>query len=178
LQQPEAVHRVLQAAARAAQARGMRPLLWRLRALLGRVHRATAHPADAEREFVAARAIVEELAADLPDDPVPELGGASLGDHFRDAVAGFVPGLRPRTARQAAKRAHAGLTARECEIAALVAAGRSNREIGAALFISERTVTTHITNILGKLGYATRAQIAAWAVETGIAGSDAGWSGQ
>jgi non-specific serine/threonine protein kinase len=60
------------------------------------------------------------------------------------------------------------LTARECEVAALVARGRTNREIAAALVISERTADAHVQNILNKLGFSSRAQIAAWAAERGL----------
>jgi DNA-binding NarL/FixJ family response regulator len=43
-----------------------------------------------------------------------------------------------------------------------VAEGLSNKEIGARLFISERTVDSHVRNILNKLGFGSRAQIAGW----------------
>ena len=55
------------------------------------------------------------------------------------------------------------LTARERQIASLVAAGLSNRAIADRLVISERTAQNHVQHILGKLGFANRAQIAAWA---------------
>jgi DNA-binding CsgD family transcriptional regulator len=54
------------------------------------------------------------------------------------------------------------LTAREREIAAHLGAGETNRQIAAALVISERTVDGHVANILRKLGFRTRSQIAAW----------------
>ena len=54
------------------------------------------------------------------------------------------------------------LSPREQQIAALVAAGLRNREIAAQLVISERTAQNHVQHILGKLGFANRAQIAAW----------------
>ncbi|MEU5879273.1 LuxR C-terminal-related transcriptional regulator [Spirillospora sp. NPDC047279] len=57
------------------------------------------------------------------------------------------------------------LTAREREIAVLVARGLSNRGIADELVISPATVARHVTNILTKLGFASRAQVAAWAVE-------------
>ena len=56
------------------------------------------------------------------------------------------------------------LSRRELEIAALVARGLSNRQIAGALSISPATVERHVSNILGKLRYQSRAQIAAWAV--------------
>ncbi|MBG6090891.1 helix-turn-helix transcriptional regulator [Actinomadura viridis] len=59
----------------------------------------------------------------------------------------------------------ATLTAREREIAALVARGLSNRGIAEELVISPATVARHVTNILTKLGFGSRAQVAAWAVE-------------
>ena len=54
------------------------------------------------------------------------------------------------------------LTRREYEVAALVARGLTNRQIAAELVISERTADGHVASILSRLGFATRAQIAAW----------------
>ena len=54
-----------------------------------------------------------------------------------------------------------GLTARELEVLRLVAAGRSNREIGAELFVSPKTAGVHVSNILSKLGVASRGEAAA-----------------
>src|SRR4051794_33308682 len=51
---------------------------------------------------------------------------------------------------------------REAEVARRVAEGRSNKAIGSRLFISERTVESHVRNILAKLGFTSRAQVAAW----------------
>ncbi|MFE0175163.1 response regulator [Streptomyces sp. NPDC059002] len=62
------------------------------------------------------------------------------------------------------------LTAREEEIARLVADGLTNTEIGAALFISPGTAKTHIANIQAKLKARNRVGIAAWAWESGLAG--------
>jgi DNA-binding CsgD family transcriptional regulator len=56
---------------------------------------------------------------------------------------------------------NAGLTGRELEVLRLVAAGRSNREIAAELFISPKTASVHVSNILGKLGTASRGEAAA-----------------
>jgi DNA-binding NarL/FixJ family response regulator len=54
------------------------------------------------------------------------------------------------------------LTGRERQVAGLVAAGYSNREIAEALAIAEGTARRHVTNILGKLSFRSRAQIAGW----------------
>ncbi len=62
-----------------------------------------------------------------------------------------------------------GLTDRELEVLTLVAAGRTNRQIGQALFISEKTASVHVSRILAKLGAATRAQAAARAAQLGLA---------
>jgi DNA-binding NarL/FixJ family response regulator len=60
------------------------------------------------------------------------------------------------------------LTDREREVLALIADGRSNREIARALVLSEKTVKTHVSNILMKLDVADRTQAALWAVRNGI----------
>jgi non-specific serine/threonine protein kinase len=59
-------------------------------------------------------------------------------------------------------------------VAALVAQGLSNRQIAAALVITERTAEKHVANILAKLAFASRAQVAAWAVERGLRASPQG----
>jgi DNA-binding CsgD family transcriptional regulator len=53
-----------------------------------------------------------------------------------------------------------GLTAAERHVAALVAAGRTNREVAAALFLGERTVASHLTHIYAKLGVRSRTELA------------------
>ena len=60
------------------------------------------------------------------------------------------------------------LTDREREVLALVGQGASNKEIASSLFITERTARTHVSNILGKLGLASRTQAALWAVDHGM----------
>jgi DNA-binding NarL/FixJ family response regulator len=61
-----------------------------------------------------------------------------------------------------------GLTQRECEVLVLVADGRSNREIGETLFISDRTVARHLTNIFHKIGVASRTQATRYAIDHGL----------
>ena len=62
----------------------------------------------------------------------------------------------------------ARLTPREREVSALIVQGRTNREIAEALVLSERTVDSHVRNIMGKLEVSSRARIAAWAVQHGL----------
>src|SRR6266540_1966218 len=64
---------------------------------------------------------------------------------------------------------YGGLTVREREVAALIAEGRSNRTIAAALVVGVKTVEAHTSRILTKLGFSSRAQIAAWVVAKGLA---------
>jgi DNA-binding CsgD family transcriptional regulator len=68
---------------------------------------------------------------------------------------------------------HASLTPREAEVARLIARGLTNRQIADALVISERTAGSHVYRLLGKLGFSTRAQVAAWAVSRGLLDDEA-----
>jgi DNA-binding NarL/FixJ family response regulator len=61
-----------------------------------------------------------------------------------------------------------GLTEREREVLALVAAGRTNGQIGAALFISTKTASVHVTHILDKLGVPSRTEAALLANQAGL----------
>ncbi|HET7554248.1 MAG TPA: helix-turn-helix transcriptional regulator, partial [Gaiellaceae bacterium] len=71
-------------------------------------------------------------------------------------------------ALSARPQANGPLTRRELEVVALVAAGRSNREIAERLVVSEHTVHRHVANILRKLGEPTRAAAAARATRDGL----------
>ena len=70
---------------------------------------------------------------------------------------------RPLVSMQAAD-----LTCREREVAALVGQGLTNRQISAVLVLSEHAVATHVRKILKKLGFYSRAQIAAWVTEQSL----------
>ena len=61
-----------------------------------------------------------------------------------------------------------GLTPREAEVLSLVAAGQTNRQIGEALFVSEKTASVHVSNILRKLGVSSRVDAAAVAQRLGV----------
>jgi DNA-binding CsgD family transcriptional regulator len=63
---------------------------------------------------------------------------------------------------------HGGLSAREIDVLSLIVDGKTDREIAASLFISPRTVTTHVTHILNKLGVSTRTEAAACPVREGL----------
>ncbi|MFF2652950.1 response regulator [Streptomyces sp. NPDC058045] len=69
----------------------------------------------------------------------------------------------------AGTRAAAGLTPRECEVLALIAEGRTNREICEELWLSMPTVKTHVGNLIAKTGSRDRVQLVLFALRTGVA---------
>jgi predicted ATPase/DNA-binding CsgD family transcriptional regulator len=77
----------------------------------------------------------------------------------------------PLPDRSSGSRSPGPLTSREREVAVLIVGGQTNREIAAALMITEWTVESHVRHILSKLGLRSRAQVAAWAVEYGLVAS-------
>ena len=125
--------------------------------------------ADEERVFPAIKAGAAGYL--LKDISPPDLADAIQAVHqgktqlhpdiakkLMDQIAG--PGVEPTTVA-------GGLTAREREVLRLIAQGMSNREIAQALTISEKTVKTHVSNILGKLHLADRTQAAIYALKEG-----------
>jgi DNA-binding CsgD family transcriptional regulator len=139
---------------------GQRPMLWRLHADLGNVYRAMGRRDEAESEFASARMIVHDLANSLPK--------GALRDHFLKQAFAMIPAAPLLTPRQVAKKEFGGLTERERQVTMLIAQGKSNREIADELVISEKTAERHVANILIKLGFNSRTQIAVWAVEKGL----------
>ena len=103
-----------------------------------------------------------------------DVGPAELADALRTVHAGGVP-LHPRVAATVTQSVAAPdrdqLTPRETEVLRLVARGLSNRIIGRELALSEKTVKTHVSAILAKLGVADRTQAALHAVRTGLVDS-------
>jgi non-specific serine/threonine protein kinase len=80
-------------------------------------------------------------------------------------VAPVLPTALPLDGSSPAQPVTPPLTPREGEVTALIARGLTNREIAAALVITERTAKTHVEHILNKLGLRNRAQITAWSTE-------------
>jgi ATP/maltotriose-dependent transcriptional regulator MalT len=110
------------------------------------------------------RAEAKEVLATASESAVA-LGSTLLADRISALAqrAGFV--VAPPTEESPV----AGLTPRELEVLQLVAAGRSNGEIGTALFISTKTASVHVSNILAKLGVNGRGEAAALAHRLGLA---------
>jgi DNA-binding CsgD family transcriptional regulator len=96
----------------------------------------------------------------------PGTGAGADGGPASGPAGGTAPGTGAGDGPLASPLA--GLTAREREVLRLLAAGRSNREIGAELFIAPKTASVHVSNILGKLGAASRTEAAAIAHRNGV----------
>lgn len=121
-----------------------------------------------ERQDLRAR--IEELLAEASPELAAErflsailMAGlaVTLGDQRQDSQKREMPVLNGKSV----------LTRREHEIAALIAAGRTNRSMANELFIAQSTVERHVANILNKLGFSSRSQIAAWTVTNQLAGA-------
>ena len=74
----------------------------------------------------------------------------------------------PKAAESSLPRALLALSRREREVVVLVAEGCTNREIAERLVIGERTAEKHVQNVLNRLGFQSRTQVAAWAVQHGV----------
>jgi DNA-binding NarL/FixJ family response regulator len=94
--------------------------------------------------------------------------GEELIDAIRAVHAGKTRIPSAVAERLANRMAGPGLTSRELDVLKAIVAGRSNKEIGMDLSISEATVKTHINSILGKLGVTDRTQAATTALQRGI----------
>ena len=93
-------------------------------------------------------------------------GGFWIDPRMRRTVADEV--AQNGTSGGATRRGHTGLTDRELEIVRLVASGQKNKEVSAALTISERTVKTHLQNIFQKLGVRDRVALVMYALQHGL----------
>lgn len=117
----------------------------------------------ARKQIVAGRALAAAGHADLATRTLRAAAGtlAECGaGRYRDAAAGELRRLGHRVAPGLAGRGVGALSAREHEVAELVTLGRSNRQIAEALFLSPRTVETHVARVFAKLGVASRAAVA------------------
>jgi class 3 adenylate cyclase/DNA-binding CsgD family transcriptional regulator len=160
LNRPAEAETALQAAHTAALTRSLRPLQWRIAIDLGNLYHAQRRDEEAKQAYAIAQELIEALAAPIPD--------IALRAHFLHLATALLPPRRSLSTGRVAKQAHGGLTAREREVAALIAQGKSNREIAEALVVSERTIEAHVRNVLSKLGFTSRAQIAVWTSEKGL----------
>ena len=119
---------------------------------------------DAPYDAARARVLLAEACRALGDDDAAELELEGARSVF--AELGAAPDLvrLASAAERAAGKAH-GLTPRQVEVLRFVAAGKSNREIAAALVISEHTVARHVQNIFATLGVSSRTAASAFAYE-------------
>ena len=121
--------------------------------MLARLHAAVGEPGAAATARVAAARLVDRIAATIPPGPDRERYQRMASAALKGETEGGSP-------------AHPGaLTDREYEVARLVAEGLSNRGIAERLYLGERTIETHVSNTLRKLGFTSRTQIATWIVE-------------
>ena len=154
----------LLAALATARAQEQPRLVWRINITLGQLHRAQDLYAKAQKAFDDAYMVIDEIAATIPD--------SELRDNFVRSATAMMEQPQPSTHLQMAKQAHGGLTRREREVAVLVGQGKSNREIANALVLGVRTVEGHVSNILGKLDFASRTEIAVWVIENQMMEND------
>ncbi|MEU9581257.1 response regulator transcription factor [Streptomyces chilikensis] len=120
--------------------------------------------------FTERRTVVPALRAGAAGYLYKDVDPDALAAAIRSVHAGQTV-LQPEVAEAllsqeqgAGEGRSAALTEREREVLDLIADGRSNREIARSLFLSEKTVKTHVSNILMKLDVADRTQAALWAV--------------
>ncbi|MFC9948115.1 response regulator [Streptomyces pratensis] len=127
--------------------------------------------------FTEQRTVVPALRAGASGYVYKDVDPDALAGAIRSVHAGHVL-LQPEVAGALLAQDETGngsgrgstLTEREREVLGLIADGRSNREIARALVLSEKTVKTHVSNILMKLDLSDRTQAALWAVRNGAAG--------
>ncbi len=136
---------------------GAKPLLRELRELAGRAR--IALPSEVDD-------LLDDRSSDLVAVPMGALGGpAGAGTNGRSDLVRAIAGDPPTSTRRPDTF---GLSGREREVLGLVAQGRTNREIGERLFISQKTVGVHVGNILAKLEVSGRVEAAAVAIRLGL----------
>src|SRR6266851_7266978 len=148
---------ILRAAEVAARAQRLRPLLWRICVALGKLYQAQGLLEETEQALATARAMIEELAADVPDE--------QLRAHFLAQATTMLPQKRSLTPGRAARQAYGGLTAREVEVLRLLATGLTDAQIAEQLVLSLHTVHAHLRTIYSKLGVTSRSAATRYAFE-------------
>jgi non-specific serine/threonine protein kinase len=128
------------------------------------VHRArlAAPPPDIEQESISA--LEQTLARSLGPETAEQLrqaGRAMPSDEAAELGLAVATGSAPADPKRARQ---VPLTRRERQVAALVSSGRTNRQIGRVLGISEKTAEVHLQHVMAKLEARSRAEVAAWAV--------------
>ena len=134
---------------------GFRPLLWRIEAALSRLYLCRAGQMRPRRP--SARAVIDWMAETIDD--------ADLRQQFRQRAGSLLPAVAPAPSPL---RGEGLLSPRELDVLRHLVAGKSDREIAAALFISPRTVMRHVTSILRKLAVRSRTAAATLAIREGI----------
>lgn len=120
---------------------------------------------DAPHDAARVRVLVGCACRELGDDDTAEMEFDAARWVFRQLGAGPDLARVDELSRRIPVRAAGTLTAREVEVLRLVATGQTNRAIAAELFISEKTVASHVSNIFGKLNLTSRAAATAYAYE-------------
>ena len=105
-------------------------------------------------------ALAPVLRRQLRKRAARESSEEALADFERLGSPPFVERARAELGRIGGRSREVGLTAAERRVAALVAAGRTNREVAAELFLGERTVAGHLTRVYAKLGVRSRTELA------------------
>jgi predicted ATPase/DNA-binding CsgD family transcriptional regulator len=143
-------------------------------AMLGQTHRAARllSAAESVQAELGARLIpmMEALLSRARDTVSKSLGASTMESEMHEgrrmtrdqAIAYALRAPASATSASPARAAASPLSKRELEVATFVAEGLSNKEIGARCFLSERTVETHVSNILNKLGLNSRVEVASW----------------
>jgi DNA-binding CsgD family transcriptional regulator len=137
------------------------------RGALASLHRSwrTWHDLDAPREAASVRVLIGLACRALGDEDTAGMELETARRAFEQLGAAPDVARVNQLARTIAPRATDGLTAREVEVLALVATGKTNRAIAADLVLSEKTVARHISNIFTKLGLSSRSAATAYAYE-------------
>ncbi len=105
-----------------------------------------------------------------PEELVRAIHAVHAGQSSLDPLVART--LMSRIAQQEPETDVSALTPRELEVVRAVARGLSNQEVADALYITEVTVRTHVSNVLSKLGLNSRTQLALWALRRGVASLD------